>query len=75
MSYNVTLLDKQGAFQTVYLAPDCSPFVAHCAYATNHQRHIEWEVFAEATATVDREQYLIARLDDPGETADRFVAR
>lgn len=75
MSYNVTLLDRQGAFQTVYLAPDRPPFVAHRPFATNHQRHIEWELFAEATATVDRERYLIARLDDPGETADRFVSR
>lgn len=75
MSYNVTLLDKQGAFQTVYLAPDRAPFVANVPYATNHQRHVEWGVFADATATLEREQCLIARLDDPGETADHFVAQ
>jgi hypothetical protein len=59
----------------VYVAPDRPPFVAHRAFATNHQRHIDWEAFAEATASVDREQHLIARLDDATESASRFVQR
>ncbi|MCC6772145.1 MAG: hypothetical protein IT360_13215 [Gemmatimonadaceae bacterium] len=75
MSYTVTLLDAQGAYQTVYVAPDRPPFVAHRAFATNHQRHIDWEALAEATASVDREQHLIARLDDATESASRFVQR
>lgn len=75
MSYNVTLLDAQGAYQTVYVAPDRPPYVAHRAFATNHQRHNDWKAFAEATASIDRELHLIARLDDSTESASRFVAR
>ncbi len=73
MSYNVTLLDARGQHRTVFLAPDRPPSVTRRALATNHQRVVEWEAFAHATASVDRERYIRARLDDPAETAERFV--
>lgn len=75
MSYNVTLLDARGQHRTVFLAPDRPPAVTRRPLATNHQRVVEWEAFAHATASVDRERYLRARLEDPGESADRFVGR
>ena len=75
MSYNVTLLDARGGHRTVFVAPDRPPAVTHRRLATNHQRVVEWEAFADATASVDRERYLRARLDDPAEGAHRFVQR
>jgi predicted choloylglycine hydrolase len=75
MSYNVTLLDARGQHRTVFLAPDRPPSVTRRALATNHQRVVEWAAFAHATASMDRERYIRARLDDPSETAERFVGR
>ncbi|MEP7382983.1 MAG: C45 family peptidase [Gemmatimonadota bacterium] len=75
MSYNVTLLDARGAFQTLFLAPDRAPVVTHRTFATNHQRTVEWDAFAHATASVDRARHLRARLSDPEESATRFVER
>jgi predicted choloylglycine hydrolase len=75
MSYNVTLLDARGQYRTVFLAPDRPPAVTRRPLATNHQRIVEWEAFAHATASLDRERYLRARLDDASESAERFVNR
>lgn len=75
MSYNVTLLDARGDFRTLFLSPDRAAVVTHHAYATNHQRTVEWEAFAHATASVDRERHLRARLMDPHEDGERFVER
>lgn len=75
MSYNVTLLDARGEYRTVFIAPDRAPAITRRPIATNHQRVIEWEAFVHATASVDRERYMRARLDDPDEGADRFVGR
>jgi predicted choloylglycine hydrolase len=75
MSYNVTLLDAAGAHRTVFIAPDRPSAVTHRSLATNHQRVVEWEAFAHATASLDRERFLRARLAEPNEGAERFVAR
>lgn len=75
MSYNVTLLDAHRQYRTVFVAPDRPPAVTHRALATNHQRVVEWEAYAHATTSLDRERFLRARLDDPAESADRFVSR
>ena len=75
MSYNVTVVDAEGDHRTVFAAPDREPVTTRRPLATNHQRVVEWQAFAHATASVDRERYLRARLDDPDETTDRFVRR
>lgn len=75
MSYNVTLLDAQGRYRTVFVAPDRPTAVTHRSIATNHQRVVEWEAFAHATATLDRERHLRLRLADPLEDVTRFVGR
>ncbi len=75
MAYNVTCLDATGAFVTAYLSPDRLPLFTHRPIATNHQRRVEWHAYAEVTASVEREQYLASRLEDPGETLDRLTRR
>jgi predicted choloylglycine hydrolase len=75
MSYNVTAVDADGAHITAHVAPDRPTVITHRRIATNHQHAVEWHAYAHATATVDRERFLATRLNDPGETADRFVQR
>jgi len=58
MSYNVTVLDRSGAFKTVYIAPDRDPLVRDVAFTTNHQQEVEWHQHARATATLEREEML-----------------
>ncbi|KAA3620968.1 MAG: hypothetical protein DWQ08_14790 [Proteobacteria bacterium] len=73
MSYNVTLLDRNNRFRTVYVAPDRSPVVRQVPVATNHQGRVEWHRHAEATGTLQRESYLISRLADSEETEQGFI--
>lgn len=75
MSYNVTLLDALGDHRTVFIAPDRPPAITRRPLATNHQRVVEWEAFAHATASLDRERYLRTRLEDPTEGPERFIQR
>ena len=60
MSYNVTVLDRQGDYKTVFIAPDREPRVTRLAMTTNHQQGIEWDQHARASATLERERALAA---------------
>lgn len=73
MSYNITLLDKSNHFKTAFLAPDRTPVIRQLAVATNHQGRIEWHKHANATSSLQREQFLSSRLADTEETAEGFV--
>ena len=74
MSYNVTVVDKHGKYATVYLTPDRKAQVTDQRVATNHQEHVEWHRHARATATVERERFLLQRLTLHNEPADRFIS-
>ena len=58
MSYNVTVLDRQGDYKTVFIAPDRKPQVRDLAMTTNHQQGVEWHQHARASATLERERAL-----------------
>lgn len=73
MTYNVTVVDKQGKYATVYLSPDRKALVTDQRVATNHQERVEWHRHARATATVERERFLLQRLTLHDEPADRFI--
>ena len=73
MSYNVTVLDESGAFRTLFLAPDREPVVRQLPAVTNHQGKVEWHQHARATASLERERFLFARLADCDETEEEFV--
>lgn len=75
MAYNVTVVDREGEYVTVFAGPDRKTQVVRRRVATNHQHAVEWTKFASATASVDRERFLTARLEDAEETASRFVDR
>lgn len=74
MSYNVTVLDRDGRFVTAYLAPDRATILSQTPVATNHQERVEWTSHAYLTATVERERYLLNRLTLHPETKDKFIA-
>ena len=73
MSYNVTVLDRSGLFNTVFLAPDKDPVIRQTPIATNHQGRIEWHKHARATASLERERFLADRLADSEETEKGFI--
>lgn len=73
MSYNVTVLDRKRNYLTAMMAPDRPAIITHAAVATNHQENIEWVSHARATATVERERYLLQRLSLHREPLEKFV--
>lgn len=73
MAYNVTVVDKHGKHATVYLSPDRKALVSDQRVATNHQEKVEWHRHARATATVERERFLLQRLTLHDEPAERFI--
>jgi predicted choloylglycine hydrolase len=73
LAYNLTLLDATGQFSTVNIAPDRPMTVTTSAVATNHHGAIEWPAHAEATATVEREEYLRQRLASGQLTEERLI--
>ncbi len=74
MAYNITLLDCERRFETVFVSPDRAPVVRRMPVATNHQGRIEWHRHAWATATLEREQAVASRLADCDETGTSFIA-
>lgn len=66
MSYNVTVIDKSGAFKTVRLAPDRAPVVTDAAFTTNHQGTVEWLENAAFNKTIERSAFLKNMLSEKG---------
>jgi predicted choloylglycine hydrolase len=73
MAYNVTALDRTGAFFTAHLSPDRPAVISQAPVATNHQGEIEWQRHADATASVERERFLSDLLSKPATTAPKLV--
>ncbi len=74
MAYNVTAVDKTGHYFTALLSPDRDAVITDSRVATNHQERVEWHRHARATATVERERFLLQRLTLRDEPADKFIA-
>jgi len=74
MAYNVTLVDRSGDYMTAYLCPGADTVLAHTRISTNHQENIEWHRHAQATATVERERFLLHRLTLHDDPQDKFIA-
>lgn len=70
MAYNVTMVDRQGHYLTLFLAPDRAALVCHTPLATNHQRRVELAHHAAFTRSVEREHYLRMRLGQHGDTVE-----
>ncbi len=74
MAYNVTVVDKTGTYFTVMMSPDRDAVVTDSRVATNHQERVEWHRHARATATVERERFLLQRLTLHDEPVKKFIA-
>ncbi len=74
MAYNVTLLDAHGDWATVYLGPDRKASVSRAVVATNHQERVEWATHAAATASVERERFLLNELARGRPSREEFIA-
>ena len=75
MAYNVTAIDALGNYTTVYVSPDRSPVVTGLPYGTNHQLLIDWEDYAAATYTRERQFYLETCIANPDEDLDGIISR
>jgi predicted choloylglycine hydrolase len=58
MAYNVTLLDRQGSFATVMVAPGQTAIVTRERCITNHQAQVTWPAQAAFSRTRERKQFL-----------------
>jgi predicted choloylglycine hydrolase len=70
MSHNVTLLDRSGAYATLFLGPNREPAVSLVRACTNHQ-----ETIGTVTDSVERQQVVLAALDDPALSLSDLIAR
>jgi hypothetical protein len=79
MSYNITVVDKTGAFKTVQLAPDKKPVVTDAAYTTNYQGTVDWPENAAFNKTLERSAFLEKMLAKKGlkasTIADAFLQK
>ncbi|MDP2804073.1 MAG: C45 family autoproteolytic acyltransferase/hydrolase [Phreatobacter sp.] len=70
LSQNVALMDRTGAYATIFLGPGSAPKVTQDRTCTNHQ-----EVVPHGTSSAIRQQTLIDALDDPEMTLPALVGR
>lgn len=75
MAYNVTILDAQGAYATIYFVPGQKNQVTYQPVGTNHQEEITWPDYAVMTQTVERRNILEFALMNPYETKDSLIQR
>jgi len=75
MAYNITALDAQGDWATVFIGPERPAEVTHRSVITNHQGRVDWAEHATATGSVDRLRVLTSHLDSADETRERFIER
>ena len=75
MSYNVTVLDKSGAFKTVLLSPDSLPVITDVPFTTNHQLYIDWPENAAFNGTIERSAYLKNVLENETLSSDELTEK
>jgi len=67
LSQNVTVLDKTGAYATVYLAPDRAASVSHTPVCTNHQEPFDSAALTRhLSRSIERRSAALRALESPG---------
>jgi predicted choloylglycine hydrolase len=74
-SQNVTLLDRSGAFATLFLGPTRTPAVSQLQACTNHQETVRLPQSAATIRSIERQNVLLDALKDPATTLTELVAR
>jgi predicted choloylglycine hydrolase len=72
-SHNVTLLDRSGAYATIFLGPDRKPAVTVDQVCTNHQERVVWPEHGAISRTVERRAALARQLAKPDLTLGQLV--
>lgn len=75
MSYNITIIDHQGKYSTLFVSPDRETTVLDYPIGTNHQGNIDWEGYAVLTETRERLAYLETCLYNPIETKESLLRK
>jgi predicted choloylglycine hydrolase len=65
MAYNVTLMDKDLNYATIYFVPGQANQVHYLPVGTNHQEEITWPDYAAMTRTVERRNILEYAIMNP----------
>jgi len=73
MAYNITLVDRAGETQTVFICPGQSIRVTPLGFATNHQNDAPIENLNAIADSYLREQFLAARLADKNSKKQSLV--
>lgn len=75
LSQNVTVLDKSGAYATVFLGPDRAPQVSRVPVCANHQElSLSIDPAASASKSVRRQQAALQALGDSSTSLTTLVA-
>lgn len=75
MAYNVTIMDKELNFATIYFVPGQTNQVHYVPVGTNHQEEITWPDYAAMTRTVERRTILEYAVMNPKEHYDTMVQK
>jgi predicted choloylglycine hydrolase len=70
---NLTVLDRSGEVLTAYVGPGRPPRFVSVAATTNHQGSVDWPEYAQAIRSVEREERVLALLDDPELDRQAFI--
>jgi predicted choloylglycine hydrolase len=73
MSYNLTILDREGDHATVFIAPDRPIEISRQPFATNHQGQVEWQEQARFSRTVERAAAIQRLLARPALTQEGLI--
>jgi predicted choloylglycine hydrolase len=74
LSQNVTLLDRSGAYATVFLGPDRAPAVSRVPVCTNHQDASASLQTTAMAQSMERQQIALQALTDPDMTLADLTA-
>lgn len=62
MAYNVSMVDRSGAYAVAYLRPGADPLILRETVAANHQARIDWPEYVTATRSSERKRFTRAAL-------------
>ena len=64
MAYNVSMVDRSGAFAVAYLRPGAEPVIVRETVAANHQGRTDWPEYVAMTRSRERKRFTKAALRD-----------
>lgn len=74
LSQNVTVLDKTGAYATVFLSPERAPFVSRTPVCANHQDlSVSVGLSVAFARSIERQQAALVILESSGATLAKLV--